>query len=61
MHGSGLLAALTASILFNVGIVLQAIDARVAPRSLSLRLGLLTRLLRHPRWVLGLLLGLLGV
>jgi drug/metabolite transporter (DMT)-like permease len=61
VHGSGLLAALTASILFNVGIVLQAIDARVAPSALSLRLGLLTRLLRHPRWVLGLLLGLLGV
>jgi drug/metabolite transporter (DMT)-like permease len=61
VHGSGLLAALLASTLFNVGIVLQAIDARVAPRSLSLRLGLLTRLVRHPRWVLGLLLGVLGV
>jgi drug/metabolite transporter (DMT)-like permease len=61
VHGSGLLAALTASILFNVGIVLQAVDARVAPRSLSLRLGLLTRLVHRPRWVLGLLLGLLGV
>jgi drug/metabolite transporter (DMT)-like permease len=61
MHLSGLGAALLASILFNVGIVLQAIDARVAPRSLALRVGLLTRLLRRPLWVLGLALGLIGV
>jgi drug/metabolite transporter (DMT)-like permease len=61
VHGSGLGAALTASALFNVGIVLQALDARVAPRSLALRLGLLTRLVQRPRWVLGLLLGLVGV
>jgi drug/metabolite transporter (DMT)-like permease len=57
----GLLAALVASLLFNVGIVLQAVDARVAPRSLGLRLGLLARLLRRPLWVLGLALGLVGV
>jgi drug/metabolite transporter (DMT)-like permease len=57
----GFVAALIASVLFNVGIVLQAVDARVAPRSLSLRLGLLTRLLRRPVWLLGLFLGLLGV
>ena len=61
MHLSGLGAALLASILFNVGIVLQAIDARVAPRRLALRVGLLTRLLRRPVWVLGLALGLIGV
>lgn len=61
MHLSGLGAALLASILFNVGIVLQAIDARVAPKSLELRVGLLTRLLRRPLWLLGLALGLLGV
>jgi drug/metabolite transporter (DMT)-like permease len=61
VHGSGLVAALVASVLFNVGIVLQAIDARVAPRSLALRVGLLTRLIRRPLWVLGLLLGLIGV
>ena len=54
----GLGAALLASVLFNVGIVLQAVDARVAPRSLGYRLGLLTRLLRRPRWVLGWLLGI---
>ena len=57
----GFLAALIASVLFNVGIVLQAVDARVAPKSLSLRLGLLARLLRRPVWLLGLFLGLVGV
>jgi drug/metabolite transporter (DMT)-like permease len=61
VHTAGLGAAILASVLFNVGIVLQAIDARVAPRSLSLKVGLLTRLLRRPVWVLGLLLGLVGV
>jgi drug/metabolite transporter (DMT)-like permease len=57
----GLAAALAASVLFNVGIVLQAIDARAAPRSLGYRAALLGRLVRQPLWVLGLLLGLAGV
>src|SRR5579872_1133506 len=57
----GLGAALAASLLFNVGIVMQALDARVAPRSLSLRLGLLRRLLARPRWVVGWLLGVIGI
>jgi len=57
----GLASAITASLLFNGGIVLQALDARVAPRALGLRLGLLTRLLHRPRWVIGFLLGVIGV
>jgi drug/metabolite transporter (DMT)-like permease len=57
----GLGAALLASVLFNVGIVLQALDARAAPRALGLRVALLGRLLRRPRWLLGLALGLVGV
>ena len=57
----GLASALLASGLFNVGVVLQALDARVAPRALGLRLALLTRLLARPRWVLGFLLGLIGI
>jgi len=57
----GLGAALAASVLFNVGVVLQALDARAAPRSLGYRVALLGRLVRRPRWVLGLLLGLAGV
>ncbi len=57
----GLASAVLASVLFNVGIVLQAVDARVAPRALGYRLGLLVRLLRRPRWVLGFALGLVGI
>jgi drug/metabolite transporter (DMT)-like permease len=60
MHGEGLGAALLSSVLFNVGIVLQAIDARAAPRSLGLRVALLRRLLARRLWVIGLLLGIVG-
>jgi drug/metabolite transporter (DMT)-like permease len=60
VHAEGLGAALLASVLFNVGIVLQALDARVVPRSLGLRIALLARLLRRPVWLTGLCLGLLG-
>jgi hypothetical protein len=57
----GLGAALLASALFNVGIVLQAIEARKVPRSLGLRLSLLGRLFGRPRWLLGLALGIAGI
>jgi len=57
----GLAAALVASILFNVGIALQGIEARAAPSSLGLRLGLLGRLLRRPRWIAGWVLGIVGI
>ena len=57
----GLAAALLASLLFNVGIILQAVDARVAPRALGLRWALLRRLVRRPAWVLGWLLGMVGI
>ena len=57
----GLLAALVASACFNIGVLLQAIEARNEPKSLQLRLSLLTALLRRRRWLLGLLLGLIGV
>ena len=57
----GLLAALGAGALFNVGSALQALDAREAPADESLRLRLVTRLARRKRWVAGLLLGGAGV
>jgi drug/metabolite transporter (DMT)-like permease len=57
----GILCALAASALFNVGIALQAVEARKAPRSRNLRLSLIAVLLRRPLWLLGLALGLLGV
>jgi drug/metabolite transporter (DMT)-like permease len=61
MPAVGLLCGIAASVLFNVGIALQAIEARVTPREEGLRASLLLRLLRRPRWVAGLLLGALGV
>jgi drug/metabolite transporter (DMT)-like permease len=57
----GLVAALVSSAMFNVGAALQAIEARVQPKRLELRLGLLTRLLRRKLWLIGFALGLLGV
>jgi len=61
MEWVGLAAALLASVLFNIGIVLQAIDARVAPKELGLKVALLARLARRPLWMFGLILGLVGV
>jgi hypothetical protein len=57
----GLAAALVASALFNVGIALQGIEARSAPKQLSLSVSLLTRLFRRKRWVLGWVLGVVGI
>ena len=57
----GIASALVASAMFNIGIVLQAIDARAAPAALSLRLSLLWRLLHQRRWVLGFVLGVVGL
>jgi hypothetical protein len=57
----GLVAALVASALFNIGLALQALEARATPNSLSLRLSLLTRLLQSPLWLLGWALGLVGI
>jgi len=57
----GIVCAVAASALFNGGIALQALEARRAPQTRSLRLSLLQVLLRRPLWVLGLALGLAGV
>jgi hypothetical protein len=57
----GLAAALVAAALFNVGIALQGIEARSAPKELSLRVSLLTLLFRRKRWVLGWVLGVVGI
>lgn len=58
---AGIAAAVVASLLFNAGIVLQALEARHEPPELGLRLALLLALLRRWRWLLGLALGLVGV
>lgn len=57
----GLVAGLGASALFNVSVALQAIEARAAPRRQALRAALLLGLIRRPPWLIGLVLGLLGV
>ena len=57
----GLVAALAASLLFNLGLVLQALEARREPPALALRLRLVVDLLRRWRWTAGLALGLVGV
>jgi drug/metabolite transporter (DMT)-like permease len=61
MLALGLICGIAASVLFNLGIALQAIEARSAPKEEGLRVSLLVRLLRRPRWIAGLLLGALGV
>ena len=61
MLSVGLLAALVASVLFNVGMALQALEARAAPRALALKASLIVRLLHRPRWLLGSALGILGI
>src|SRR3954463_9585384 len=56
----GILAACGASALYNVGLALQALDARDAPAGEGLRPTLLVRLVRRRRWVLGTGLNLAG-
>ncbi|MDX6625691.1 MAG: hypothetical protein QOE56_680 [Solirubrobacterales bacterium] len=60
MVALGLVAAAAASVAFNVGIVLQAADARREPAAEGLRLSLLAHLARRRRWIAGLLLGAVG-
>jgi drug/metabolite transporter (DMT)-like permease len=57
----GLAAALVASAFFNIGIALQGIEARSAPKKLGLRVSLLKMLLRRKRWVAGWVLGVVGI
>lgn len=57
----GSLAAVVSSLMFNVGLALQALEARGTPRKLGLRLGLVGLLLRRPRWLVGQILGTAGI
>jgi len=47
------LAALAAAVLYSAGVTLQAVEAREAPSEESLRLSLLSRLVRRRRWLAG--------
>jgi drug/metabolite transporter (DMT)-like permease len=61
MLAAGLIAGIAASILFNVGIALQAVEARRAPAEEALRASLIWDLLHRPRWVVGLVVEWVGV
>src|SRR2546427_12305788 len=56
----GIAAAAGASTLYSLGIALQAMDAKEAPREEHLRLALARGLLRRARWLLGTGLSILG-
>lgn len=56
----GVLAACGASTLYNVGLALQAVDARASTARPGASPGLLLGLLRRPRWLAGTALNLLG-
>jgi drug/metabolite transporter (DMT)-like permease len=58
---AGVVCGIAASVLFNLGIALQALEARVAPAAESLHVSLLLTLARRRRWVAGLALGALGL
>ena len=57
---AGVALAALASVLFNLAIVIQASEAREVPDEHGLRLSLIGRLLRRPRWLFGAALGLLA-
>ncbi|HXF30872.1 MAG TPA: DMT family transporter [Solirubrobacterales bacterium] len=61
MLAAGLIAGIVASVLFNLGIALQAIEARRAPREEALRASLIWGLLHRRLWVTGLGIEWLGV
>lgn len=60
MLALGIAAAVTASLLYNTSIALQALEAREVPGGHGLRPSLLGRLLRNRRWLGATAIGLLG-
>jgi drug/metabolite transporter (DMT)-like permease len=61
MLAVGLIAGIVSSVLFNLGIALQAIEARRTPREEGLRASLIWDLLHRKLWVTGLGVEWLGV
>src|SRR5215212_3097282 len=57
---AGVALAALASVLFNAAIVLQASEAREVPDEYGLQLSLIGKLLKRPRWLLGVALGLMA-
>lgn len=60
MIALGIVAAVGASLLYNASIALQALEAREVPGEHSLRVSLLSRLVRNRRWLGATALGLAG-
>lgn len=60
MIAVGIGAGAAAAGAYNVGVVLQALDARDTPRESGLRMALLSRLARQRRWLLGTLLSVVA-
>jgi drug/metabolite transporter (DMT)-like permease len=58
--GVGALAASLASVLYNIGLLLQAGASRREPISVAFAPGLLVRLVHRPRWLIGGVIGILG-
>lgn len=60
MVALGIVCAIGASLLYNISIALQALEARDVSADHSLRVSLLGRLLRNRRWLGATVLGFLG-
>jgi drug/metabolite transporter (DMT)-like permease len=56
----GILAAIGASVLYNTSIALQALEVRDVPHEHSLRVSLIGKLIRNPKWLGATALGLVG-
>ncbi len=60
MLALGIICAIGASALYNTSIALQALEAREVGQEHALRVSLIGRLVRNPRWLVATLIGLLG-
>ncbi|MBS1844485.1 MAG: hypothetical protein JST53_08730 [Actinobacteria bacterium] len=60
MLALGIICAIGASALYNTSIALQALEAREVGHEHALRVSLIGRLVRNPRWLAATLIGLLG-
>jgi hypothetical protein len=56
----GIICAIGASALYNTSVALQALEAREVGHEHALRVSLIGRLVRNPRWLLATFVGLLG-
>jgi drug/metabolite transporter (DMT)-like permease len=60
MLALGIICAIGASALYNTSVALQALEAREVGQEHALRVSLIGRLVRNPRWLLATFVGLLG-